>query len=386
LAIVQTLAHRGVPCWVCAPRRLQAAWSRFCRFRRLPDFHDRETDAVEGLVRLLREIGGRPIVFPAGDIEALALARHSERLGALAELCVSDHQTVELVLDKRRFYAWSGEQKLSCPVTVPLTGEAMPLDPPFVIKPENYSFLTADYLQCRQGSSPFGFKFRRIDDAAGWQDFLSRHRQRLDRFVAQELIQGADDDRYSVGIYSDRGARVRAVFVGRVLRCYPPFFGNTVLGQNDCVPDAVLEEVTGIVKRLGLSGIAEFEYRRDSSTGRHRLLEINPRSWSWMQASMSSNADVAWTAYRDLCGIDVAPVEIANTDPGRIKAVRAMADAANVLFRYPKGHRHRWIPAGTRRKSLAAQHLISIETHRSDWPLTLFCLLLLGRDILKNEG
>ena len=38
----------------------------------------------------------------------------------------------------------------------------------------------------------------------------------------------------------------------------------------------------GIVKDLNYSGIAEFEYKKDLSTGRYRLIEVNPRSWSWI--------------------------------------------------------------------------------------------------------
>lgn len=120
-------------------------------------------------------------------------------------------------------------------------------------------------------------------------------------------------------------------------------------------------------------------------SGRFRLLEINPRSWSWLQASASSRADIAWIAYRDLCGAKITPIRVANSDPGRIKAVRAIFDVTNILFRYPKGHQHLRIRPGAWRGSLSARHFIPIETYRFDWSLTLFCLVLLARDVLKNE-
>jgi predicted ATP-grasp superfamily ATP-dependent carboligase len=184
---------------------------------------------------------------------------------------------------------------------------------------------------------------------------------------------------YSIGVYADRQSHITGMFVGRKLRGYPAQYGNTKLGQNDCVPHQVLAEVEGIVRELRYTGVAEFEYRRDSRTGEFRLIEVNPRCWSWIAVTAESPANIPWIAYRDMIG---APLEPAtdNRSPGLLKYVTILSDMANVFVRYRWDHPAWVMSPRAWWRSLQAQRLVVAEFNRGDWPVALYSLWILARD------
>ncbi|HJS31986.1 MAG TPA: hypothetical protein VJ924_08330, partial [Alphaproteobacteria bacterium] len=159
-------------------------------------------------------------------------------------------------------------------------------------------------------------------------------------------------------------------------RGYPAQYGNTKLGQNDCVPDHILAEIEKIVRDLRYRGIAEFEYRRVPSSGEFRLIEVNPRCWSWIGATAESPANIPWIAYRDMIEAPVEPA-IDNRAPGDLKYVQIISDMSNVFIRYRWDHPEWVMNPRAWWKSLAARRLVVAEFNRGDWPIALCCLWLL---------
>ncbi|MEN8260808.1 MAG: hypothetical protein ABFS02_09525, partial [Pseudomonadota bacterium] len=203
----------------------------------------------------------------------------------------------------------------------------------------------------------------------------------LDHILAQEFIEGTTNDMYSIGVYADRKSCIKGLFVGRKLRGYPALYGDTKLGQNDSVPDNVLDEVTRIIRALPYTGIAEFEYKRDPTTGQFHLIEINPRCWSWISASTVSRADIPWIAFQDLTGANPGGV-IENDSPGSIKYVHLMSDFTNVFIRYRRDY-PAWL-MGPRAwwKSLKAEKLVVAEFDQGDWPVAVSYLAWVLRNAL----
>jgi D-aspartate ligase len=382
LGVIHSLAHKGVVCWVCESRRLQATWSRYARYAYLPDPVNDERRMIDGVLELARKVGGKPVLIPTADHYARALARHRAELEIRTAPCVASSGTVELLLDKQRFYNWGRKKKLSCPraesATVPQPSLSMPL----VAKPVNFKDFASKAP--RMGRRELRLRFTLIKSERELNDFRMRHRDRLDQFILQEYIAGTSADMYSIGVYANHNSDIIGLFTGRKVRGYPALYGNTILGQNDVVSDTVIDEITRIVQELRYTGIAEFEYKRDVTTGEFRLIEINPRCWSWIGATEMSVANIPWIAYSHLAGLSVDPA-FHNTEPGSIKAVRVMSDLANVFWRYRRDY-PAWIMSPRAwRMSLEARNLMLIEFHRADWPVSLYCLALLLRDLLKHE-
>lgn len=376
LGVVHSLAPRGVPCWVCDPYRQIAAWSRHARYWRVPDPRLDELGMIARLRELARKVGGRPVLVPTDDHYAQTLARFRGEFEPEMIACVAASDTVELLVHKRRFSEWARDKGIRAPITAAASGPADAITPPLVVKPINKSNFRVVARDLPRGSTAADLRFTLIRDVAGWNAFREQNAANLEHFVVQEFIEGTTADMYSIGVYADRESRLTGMFVGRKIRGYPAQYGNTKLGQNDTAPDQVLAEIEGIVRDLRYSGIAEFEYRRVPSSGEFRLIEVNPRCWSWIGATAESAADIPWIAYRDLIG---APVDTAvdNHDPGDLKYVQIMSDMSNVFIRYRWDHPAWVMNPRAWWKSLRARRLVVAEFNRGDWPIALCCLWLL---------
>ncbi|MBW4709181.1 hypothetical protein KX928_15420 [Roseobacter sp. YSTF-M11] len=387
LGIISSLSAEGIPCVVCETRRLQAAWSRRASFRRMPDPRSDPEGAAARVADIAREVGrdGQvPVLIPTDDHFAQLLATFSEQLAPVATICGAASDAVALITDQLRFASWALERGLDVPRSVMASAFECQLPFPIIVKPLNFSCFLALDAELPTGVRHSDLRFRKIESAEDWADFRARHAGILEHFVVQEFVPGSSEDMYSIGIYADRTAAVRGIFVGRKLHGFPAAYGNTILGQNDEVPDTLLDEVRWIVSQLGYNGIAEFEYRREPGSDRFRLIEVNPRAWSWIAATKASQADIPLMAYQDLTGARIVDA-VDNSDPGRIKAVRAFPDLINVLWRY-RADAPDWVmsPLAWRRK-LKARNLVVMEFNGFDPLVSLYCAALAIRDLIKNE-
>lgn len=136
-----------------------------------------------------------------------------------------------------------------------------------IVTPSNYN-------------NDYGEKHKKVD---GFFENLYLHPNRFspDPDVPRRY-QINPDERYTVGIYTDEDHCVKAVFTGRKVRRFPADIGDNIVGESCTVPETNIGNSIRIVEELQYSGIAEFEYKKDAVTGEYKLIEINPRSWSWI--------------------------------------------------------------------------------------------------------
>lgn len=372
LGVVHSLASRGVSCWVCDPHRHLAAWSRHARYWHVPDPRYDDVGMIARLKTLMKKIGGRPVLVPTDDHYSQVLARFRTELEPQALPCVAGSETVELLAHKGRFSEWAEGKGIRVPRTAAASGPVDSLGLPLVVKPINKSNFRVVARQLR-GRKTSELRFTLIRDEAEWQAFREQNAANLEHLVVQEFVEGTTADMYSIGVYADQRSHIAGLFVGRKIRGYPAQYGNTKLGQNDRVPDHVLAEVERIVRDLRYTGIAEFEYRRAPTTGEYRLIEINPRCWSWIGATAESPADIPWIAYRDMIGAPVEPA-MDNRTPGIVKYVQILSDVANVFVRYRWDHPAWVMSPRSWWRSLEAKRLVIAEFNRGDWPVALYSL------------
>lgn len=387
LGVIASLAAQGVRCVVCDARRLQAAWSLRARFRKLTDPRQDDAAALDGLITIVRaEAGsGPPVVIPTDDHFARLLAANEAVLTRICRPVAAPLACVDLISDQQAFCQWAGRRGYSTPATTDATQTDPDLPFPAIMKPRNFSrFLLSGAAQ-RLGVRPTDLRFTMLRDRADLTKAQGAYADLLPEMVLQEYLPGVVPDMYSIGLYIDPTGGLGGIFVGRKLRGYPFRYGNTILGQNDIVPETVLAEVRAIVADLGLRGFAEFEYRRSPDSGAFRLIEINPRCWSWIVASRYSPADIAHIGYRDQVGAPLPPAAF-NQTPGTIKTVRVMPDLVNVFWRYRADAPEAVIGPVEWWRSLAAERLGLVEFQGIDPFVPVYCALLTLRDLVRNEA
>src|SRR5690606_3508757 len=257
--------------------------------------------------------------------------------------CVADWSSIRQVIEKDHFYRIGEERGYGTPATVELS-ELASTSPdmfPLAAKPKHRR-VSADAKDDGFHRAMDRLRLVVIEDRDALDEFLLEEEPWIPDLVFQSYVPGLSDMMRTVGVYADREHTVRAVFTGRKLRGYPADSGDCVVGENFTMPYPVIKEVHRIVGDLRLSGILEFEFKSDEIRDMHVLIEVTPRSWSWVGITSAMGAGLPWTAYADLTGRnDPTAITQSKTVPdGSVRYAKVIDDAINTLFRY--GSRHPW--------------------------------------------
>lgn len=138
-------------------------------------------------------------------------------------------------------------------------------------------------------------------------------------FIVQEYIPGPETSIAVVGTYTNRDADLQAESCGRKIRQLPMGMGIATYLHSAHDQEAVSASAA-LLKDIGFFGIADIEFKRSSSDGMLRFIEINPRASGINEFYYASGVDLVHMGYKDLLG---------RLDPG--------------LHRQGSGTRVRWI-------------------------------------------
>ena len=255
-------------------------------------------DDSQSLLEALCEIGrnymqldGKPVLFSGRDDYTIFFAENSEVLSTYFAFS-SEHRLEHLrrVTDKTCLPALAGLAGVKVPKT--MTQEAgdshilASLSLPVIVKP-------AIKNEPHRSAEKSAFRLRVCHTREELLDALTLLRSACIRFVAQELVDGNDTSLFTVGVFARDGVVTRGS-VAQKLRQFPPGNGECSLGQTVEDP-GLLQQAQAVVGAAELSGIAQLEFKRDSS-GMDFLIEINPRVWSWHEIHRFNGADLVGAA------------------------------------------------------------------------------------------
>jgi len=127
-------------------------------------------------------------------------------------------------------------------------------------------------------------------------------------FVIQEAIPDEKTRLVLHSTYRDGAGRVRAEFLSRKVRQFPPAFRTASLFES-CWDEELLAEGRRLFDALRYRGPATAEFKRDPRDDRLKLIEVNPRLWLFHPLSVPAGVDFVTTAYRDATGQEVGQIE-----------------------------------------------------------------------------
>ncbi len=315
LIIARSLGRRGIPVHVVAARGPQL--SQACRYVRAihrwpgPD----EAARLELLTSLASRHGlGGWTLFVTEDSAATFASRHHRVLGERFRLTVAPHEITTRAADKRSAYALARAAGVDVPWTHAGVLDSRISPPlPCVVKPavkETDNALTRD--RAWRADTPAQLANLHHDAVA-----LLPAAQVL----VQELVPGGGEAQYSyAGVF--REGEPLGTVVARRLRQYPVDFGHSSCFVVTAEEPEVEDMGRRVVRSLGYTGIAEIEFKRDPRDGRLKLLDVNPRVWTWCAAATRAGLDIPFVAWRLARGEPVAPSRAA---PG-VRWVRMAPD------------------------------------------------------------
>mgnify|MGYP000844617528 CR=1 FL=1 len=386
LSIIRELGRHGVPVYALDTFKSVGTTSRYAHYWPCPD-PLRDEDAF---IRFLIENGGefdqKPVLFPTNDHWATAIARHKPELEQWYLPCVADGPVVDLLINKDRFYEWAIERDYPVPRSYSADDILGGSDDIFPLIAKPIARRSPNLCTDHQNLVNFLDTHRMtiFNNASEYRNFASQYATFLDYFLFQEYVPGMADRMYTVGIYANREHDVLGLFTGRKVRGSPPDIGNCIVGQAEKVPDKVIACVKEMVRDLGYSGIAEFEFKKDPLTGEFRLIEINPRSWSWIGITPACGVSLPWMAYADLTGVEPVRYTESTVGNGEVVYLKLLEDLTNCLHGYRKtGYPEYHMSLLTWLKEMGGKKKVYAEFSWDDPVVALRALFGLGASGLK---
>lgn len=258
--------------------------------------------AVESLIAFARRQSESPVLYYDADWDLLLVSRQRKRLSEWFRFVVAEEELVEDLVDKERFQTLSERLDLPVPASRCVSAAQWPDDLglryPLVVKP-----LTRDHATWRPLARAKAIHIETPAELSSLRGKLAE--SDLDVLV-QEGVPGPESRIESYHVYVDDSGEIAGDFTGRKLRTYPSKYGySTALTTSDSAE--VRELGRELVGRLGLRGVAKFDFKRDVD-GKLLLLEVNPRFNLWHHLAAHAGVNLPALVYADLTGRPRPPI------------------------------------------------------------------------------
>ena len=304
VSVARSLARAGIPVhaagYPASPVRSSRACTTFTEF-------GTDEDLQEWMLEWLSSGPREGVLLPCADDGLELVARHRAELASWGYVPIeADDDVLLAMLDKQKTYVRARSAGIEVPHTITpqdvdelddLMGD---LAYPCVLKPlHSHMFArlagTTAKVLVAHNASELRHTFLRMQ-ALGLKMLIT------------ETIPGPEDQYLSYYGYMDEHGESLLHFTKRKIRQYPIRFGLSSYQVSEWC-----EEVADVGLRffqgVGLRGIGNVEFKRDSRDGRLKLIECNHRFTAANELVQLSGIDLALFTYNRLLGRPLPSVE-----------------------------------------------------------------------------
>ena len=327
LAMARSFGRLGIPVALVTNDHPLPRWSHFVR--RQFDWPGPDAPgAVDYLLALASAYGVRNwLLLPCGDAEVKLVATEQQRLGGMFRLFSAGWDDLSALCDKQLLAERATQAGIAVPKNfrVRSDAEAASIDItfPVVLKP-------AQRLVWNAFTSAKAWRANTRDA------FVCRYREAAqlvgpDNIVVQELIEGGGETQFSYAALWHQGMPVMEMTARRT-RQYPIEFSYTSTFVEVWPNEAVRQASTKLLAACNFEGLVEVEYKFDARDQVHKILDVNPRPWSWIALCDAAGLNFAEAMQRVARGQPVRPAA-AKTDVAWIHTTRDIAAALQLIAR-----------------------------------------------------
>jgi predicted ATP-grasp superfamily ATP-dependent carboligase len=215
-----------------------------------------------------------------------------------------DAATVDLLLDKSKFYPWATRQGFAVPTTIEVSGFAEleralgKIGYPVLLKPKYRTErwdreIPGDKVFILERPDQYAVVPRNIFDVSPV-------------LLAQQWIPGTDADIYFCLVCYDRQGKLMDSFCGRKLMQWPPLGGSTAIAISDEQKES-LEPTLALFNAVGYQGLGSMEYKKNPQTGQLYIIEptVGRNDFQSLLA-VTGNVNLTGLVCRDALGIQKA--------------------------------------------------------------------------------
>ena len=258
---------------------------------------------VELLEHLGPEFDDKPVLYPCSDQTVMTISEHRERLLPYYRIALPDHDTLEMLVDKVRFYKFAQKEGFPIPQTYFLdensniTEIAEAMSYPCMLKPP---YKNPEWLKHAE-------KVIKVDSPASLIETFNRMKPYADLIILQQWVEGDDTALFSMNGYFNRDSEPLVTFIARKIRQWPIETGVSCLSieeRNDVVLDVSLR----LFKHVRFFGLCYLEMKRDAITGEHYIIEPNlGRPTGRSAIAEAGGVALLYTKYCDMVGLPLPP-------------------------------------------------------------------------------
>lgn len=301
LALLQELGRLGIPVYALDTHKSIGARSKYAQYVKVTDPLVNPERFISELIQLSKSLNSKPLLLPTNDHWSEAISKYKEQLIEHCIVSSSDIETIELLLDKEKFAKWCLHKGFSVPaiydINTVINGKVN-INYPIALKANSRRRLGANQNEKWSDTADY-LRFKVCHNIDEIKHFSKIARANNVPIYLQQLVNGRSDSMRTIGVFANKGS-VKGIIYGRKVRGFPAQHGDCVVGEALPVPNWAKDLAISLCKDLKYTGIAEIELMQDSISKKYFIIEINPRSWSWVGVGPASGVSLAWLAYKEL--------------------------------------------------------------------------------------
>jgi predicted ATP-grasp superfamily ATP-dependent carboligase len=327
LALARSFGRGGIPVVLVTDDH---PLPKLCRYvqRRFDWPGTNAPESARWLVQLAEREGLRDwLLIPCGDGEVRLIASNLQLLRSNFRVESCDWEHLRRLCDKQQLAQSAQAAGIAAPRAwrVRSEADAATLDIlfPVVLKPAIRT-VRNEFTQAKAWRADTRDELvQRYRDAAALVGY--------ENVVVQELIPGGGEAQFSYAGLWHRGKPV-AELTARRTRQYPVDFSYTSTFVEIVTNDRVRAAATALLTSVAFEGLVEVEFKFDARDDQFKVLDVNPRAWSWLALCESAGCDLALMMSCVAAGIAVTAAKVL---PGHawIHTARDIVAAAHLMAR-----------------------------------------------------
>lgn len=290
LSNVRSIGELGVPVYVVDTNTCIAKYSKYCgKFFVSPSY-----DSAE-FIDFLIDLGEKEnlqdwLLYPSNDFSVMNIYRNLERLKPYYIFFENSVELIELIYNKETLTQFAQNIGIHVPKIV-----------------DNNSFQPINYPIITRGKIGLSF-YKNV----GKKVFVSKNQEEFAKvkqslnnkidpssYFSQELLSSINKpNTVSYVVFAEQG-EVKNSWMGEKLRQHPWSFGTATFARSYWF-DECAENGNKLIKALKYTGVCEIEFQYDDTIQAFALIEINARTWLWVELAKQSGVDFAKIIYSNL--------------------------------------------------------------------------------------
>ncbi len=294
LANTRALGRAGIPVIVVSEYDCLAHYSRFCKkFFRCPDYLS--VEFIDFLINMATREGIKNwILMPSNDHAVFNISKHAGKLKEFYRIISPDSGKLERIYDKELLIRTC----LSAGIPVPVSWfpaasgeiEYSELKYPLLIKGKNG-------LTFYKNTGKKAFLADRKESLAEALEKI-RNKTPFSNIYIQNLLPVENNKPVSFTAFSING-EMKTYWMGVKVREHPPDFGTATYSRSVNKPE-LIPLAEKLLKTLEFTGVCEIEFLLDPRDHEYKLIEVNARTWLWVNMAIKSGINYPVMVYNYL--------------------------------------------------------------------------------------